>query len=344
MFLVVFGPVAIAAIAASLGNDRYGARLTGFLYSIVFVSLLGFARTIPHLHYLVRSDWDTTLPFYDVNLTGFSMISLGILFLFGALASLGLLRSWLLPAAFAFLCFWLNRKTEFVLISASLIAMTLWRYGWRTSALRPIIWSAVSIGLAIVLLHNETNVMNWQLLTKTSTARVEVISAAVSENKAAVIRGAAGKTTNVDQQIPDTVTKEVANAAAFDQKRSKIAEVALGKGLGWYATLGGTYFYPHNSLVESYLETGLFSACLLAAVILFAAVTCLRRAALLHDPKYFALFLMIVGFFVVCMKAGELTITCRLFGLSLIATAFASGIYGTRGPRSVPIWHENASG
>jgi hypothetical protein len=335
MFLVAYAPVAIAAVAASLGNDRRGARLNGFLYSLLAVALLGFARTIPYLHLQIRTDWITALPFYDADQMGFSIVSLGILFLFGALTSLALFRSWMLPAAFAIVCFLFDRKTEFVLISASLTAMILWRLDWRQTAARQIILSAVTIAVAIILLHNEINMINWRMLAKTTPARVEVISEAVSENKATVLTGEVASSKTIASQVSDEANKETAKLASA--KHSKIYEVVFGKGLGWYATLGGSFLYPHNSLIESYLETGLPSACLLAAVILFAAVMCLRRATFKHDAKYFSLFLMIVGFFVVCMKAGELTLASRLFGLSLIATAFACGVYGAGDPRSASI-------
>jgi hypothetical protein len=320
MFVVAFAPVAIAAVAASLGADRSGARLNGFLYSLLVVALLGFARTVPYLHLQIRTDWITALPFYDVNQTGFSIVSLGILFLFGALASLALFRSWILPAAFAILCALFDRKTEFILISASLTTVILWKEGWRQTALRQIILSSVTIAVAIVLLHNEINMINWQRLAKMTPARVEVIAEAISENKATTLTGEVASPRAIVQQAPIEANEASEPASA---KHGRIYEVLFGKGLGWYATLGGSFLYPHNSLVESYLETGLISACLVAAIILIGGWTCLREAVLEHNEKYLALFLMITCFFLICMKAGELTLTCRLFGLSLIATTFA---------------------
>jgi hypothetical protein len=85
-------------------------------------------------------------------------------------------------------------------------------------------------------------------------------------------------------------------------------------------------FHPANWMDHSaqYHESKLLMFLVAFAPVAVAAIAaCLGGAILEHNEKYLALFLMIAGFFLICMKGGKLTLTCRLLGLSLIATTFA---------------------
>jgi hypothetical protein len=294
----------------------------GMLWSFVVIATVCALRVIQYTGILIGSDEKTSTPFYGGAYTiGFTTVSYGILFVLGSIAALNLRRTWVLTALFLFMALWLNRKTESILIVLAVIAHVgfMWQR-YSTPLVSAVGKSLVIFGIAaalIIPLHNVSNIVTWKLLTQNFYTRMDMLNL---EKEANVV---------IDS-IPQASIGNSGTMLPLEQKaRSEdrdISDVLIGSGLGWYALQGGE-LYPHNIVLENYLESGAISLIPLFSLVWIAIAICFVRARKNdYPPLAMALVFMSLAMLSISMKAGELTVAGRLVGVlmfsSILVTAF----------------------
>lgn len=293
--LVTFAVAALPGVlaAAPLVLVRPSEHvLRGFLAAALVIALLAVARLLPHVGLLAGTDYlharEVVANPYEY---GFSVVSIGILCCVGAAAALAFKRTWPLAALFLFIAFWINRRTETMLIVLMLVAYAgrfLWVEGsWKGARRAAMALSAACV--AAVILHNDANLEAWTRLSISVAERTEIISRAMAGD---------------------------ASVAPSAPAPTDPGSVLRGRGLGWYATLGGEHPYPHNLYLETFKESGI-----VAAAVLIAAI-CLGLAAVaagaLSSP-YFGITLVLAALFAVSAKAGDISTAGRMFPLLVLA-------------------------
>lgn len=278
--------------------------LRGFLGAALVIALLAVMRVLPYASLLAGTDHmqarEIVANPYGV---GFSVVSIGILCCVGAAASLAFKRTWPLAALFLFIAFWINRRTETALITVMLAAYA-GHYFWVEGSWRGAARSAMALSAALfvaAILHNEANLTTWVRVSASVAERTEILSKAM-------------------------VSKEPSASAATDVQQESKAQPALrtqdsvlhGRGLGWYATLGGEHPYPHNLYLETFKESGAVAAVVLIAALCLSLVAVTSGA--LSSP-YFGITMALAALVAVSVKAGDISTAGRMFPL-LVLSAF----------------------
>ena len=107
---------------------------------------------------------------------------------------------------------------------------------------------------------------------------------------------------------------------AYELAWSGFLENPMGNGYGGYS-LYGFHPYPHNIVLESLYELGVFPTFILFIILLLSIVTVVRLFSFTkryNDPRFFVLGLVIGYLFLVSMKAGDLSSTDVLFSVTLL--------------------------
>lgn len=331
MFLVTFSPaLAMASVVAIMGNHHRVFR--GILVAVLCVATLAAARIWTSADSLIGDTYLDVRPYYaDIAARGYSLVSYGVLLALGSAAAIALRRTWVLAAVFMFLAFWLNRRTETLSI-AVLVAAYYGLMAWRRPSWRAArVWCRAPIifGVAAILagsLYNPSNVGSWGALLGAST-----------ENRIAILQDAVTFQDGASPSLPTDTRQTPVRPAVSDssavQKSAESGGLLFGEGLASYARRGGPFLWPHNLLVETFIEGGILAALILASVIATAFAAAAANIFLGREvaPEWLAIAAMGCVIFVVSMKSGDVTSAGRLtFFLVAMSAGVGPVVFGCR--------------
>jgi hypothetical protein len=301
MIVINATPSIMLVVALLACNDQKNA-VRGFMFGVLTTAIIGLARTSPYIYLLLKTEENSNLYFGQPELQGFSIVSFGSLCFCGAVAAMTLPRAWMLGAVFHFMAFWTNRKIEFILITLLAILIWLWKFNSQTlwTKWRIVPFLAFTL-VGIVTLHNDANVTSWKFFSQSFVNRSALVESAV--------KGAEYKPDVYELRV------ETPNPCAIPGRCKKpsrqVNTFLFGKGLGWYASLGGAYKYPHNSIVESYAETGIISTTLLLLVFLIPIASVFLTTIGGASLSEIGISLMFAGLVVLSQKSGDLSDVAR---------------------------------
>lgn len=337
-FFVTAAPAVIAAAALALARDPRAAGY-GVLAACIIVGLIAIVRLAPFADYFVRSEG---LKFYYLKYAlaerDLNTVSLGLLIAVGGIASLAFRKLWPVTVLFLVALFLLNRRMEFTFLLACVSAIALasaWK--WRADRNARPIGIIASAVVLIAIGYNDANVQVWSSLPNALGTRIGLVSGTPDQDE--ILR-----TQSREQTIPtiartdntlisDTTLKAFLEDSSvptnqpsdiLTPERGPILITLFGAGVGHYATLEMGHNYPHNILVEAFIETGIISALALGALIVITGFASWRFWRSQEPLSLVCLPVLYAFIFLFTMKSGDLAMTGRLIGLSLILLSLAS--------------------
>lgn len=243
---------AIAFVVLAKDSDR---ALTGAIIALSVLALAAAANIlIEQGAQLFRTDEATAAE--ALLSAGYSRVSYGALLTIGALASLRFKWGWILAGGLLFSVALISRRADTLVLVLSLVGLAIyltWR-GRPRDGFKPV--GALLLGLVLFTgLHNDQNVAYFVSLVVDSDPRTQMISESLSA---------------IDNGEYSSPTPNQAGAHAGPTEvvvENEVHNILLGAGLGTYKDVTGSeYFYPHNIILESYIELGILAAILMASI------------------------------------------------------------------------------
>ncbi len=245
----------IAAIVFVVLTKDPSRALTGAIIALSALALAAAANILINQGaQLFRTDEATAAE--SLLSAGYSRVSYGALLTIGAIASLRFRWGWVLAGVLLFSVALISRRADtFVLVLClGALAMYLTLRGRGRDGLKPI--GALLLGSVLFIgLHNDQNVAYFVSLVVDSDPRTQMISESLSAiDSGEYSSPAPGQPSAVAEPAEVVIEKEAHN-------------ILLGAGLGTYKDVTGSeYFYPHNIILESYIELGILAAILMASI------------------------------------------------------------------------------
>ena len=186
------------------------------------------------------------------------------------------------------------------MIIAALVTVTVWGAIWQREQI--VRWlcplgSILAAAIDYAFLHNGHSIAYFTNLAASVEKRIEIASHA-------------------------------SNLTSGGQASSEVGDAAINRGLG-YLGQGDGISYPHNILLESFLETGAFAAILLALVFMLPLAMA-GRQALRSELSLRGLLASgaLTTTVLICLKSGDITGAGGLVFASVAAAVSLDGFSG----------------
>lgn len=286
MFGVTFiGPV-VGALVVIFSTEKETVT-RAILWTVVAIGLIAICRLAPFYHVLVGTDRLVSRTFFYSDTRGFSTVMYGLLFLFAGIAALALRPARLLSAVFVAGCFILERRSETVMLLIAIL--TFYGYaGLRKGHTRALVIGAATVvvaGVLMVFFRNGGDIDAWVGLGSSIQTRAAIATGAVSS-------------------VP-----------------SSAVHFLFGNGLGSASTDAANW--PHNLLLETYIESGLLTALVLVGILIWSAIIS-RLAGLMSLPPALCTAAITVAMFIFSMKSTDVTSAGVLVAWALITVGLGT--------------------
>lgn len=319
--------LALTAIAM-LAADK-DAMIDGVLLALAGIAAIATSRVlVDYGSTLLRTEFLVAREFYRETARGYSLVSYGTLMALGSIAALRFRLGWALSSVLLFMTALLSRRTETIALVGVIVTFAaIGGYKSRGSA-RFIGVLALSAFLFIAL-HNGHNLHYFGSLTYSFQERIGILRSSNKETTPANI--SSPKQIKLSAAAPAEVasTDKSQDFSASPSKKlstdrdatSNLFSPLLGKGLGSFQNLTTSNLsYPHNVLVETFLELGpiasVFTAVLYLTPLLAFSASLFRgymalRPMLLTGSLFLAM--------IISLKAGDITAIGRSMFISSLA-------------------------
>ena len=280
------GALAAACFVATPGQQKNFGLRDAFILSAVLVllSLMRFSNIL-----IGTSYEDAVVYFRNSYATGHSAVLYGVILCIGTAAAMNTRLLWMLSSLFLVALFLIGRRVEF-LVAAMIVLAYCGLALFQSRLLKDReVWRFIPVfllaGVLVVPLHNEVTLARWAALSDGVSERTDMMSSSF-------------------------------RAAGDRDDRSDVAKILLGRGLGWYSTLGFDHPYPHNYILGTVLESGAIAALIAVTVIGLGILIPLRAGP---SSMNFMLAAVTGSMFLTCLKAGDASFGVRVLCFALLS-------------------------
>lgn len=259
------GALAAACFVATPGEQKNFGLRDAFILSAVLalLSLMRFSDIL-----IGTSYEEAAVYFRNSYATGHSAVLYGVLLCIGTAAAMNTRLLWMLSSLFLVALFLMGRRVEFLVAAMTVLAccgLALFQ-GRLLGGLE--VWRFIPVfllaGALVVPLHNEVTLARWAALSDGVSERTDMMSSS--------LRAAGGNDKRSRKDDLNSAYGELlgVNSGAdrvHRDDRSDVIKILLGRGLGWYSTLGFDHPYPHNYILSTFLESGAIAALIAVTVI-----------------------------------------------------------------------------
>lgn len=331
----VIPPLAASSMFALIRTRRQA--VSGILLGIIAVSLVASAVLVLNSEGLVRTKYSVAADWYGgVGRAAFSTISMGFVLIFGSVAALAYLSGNslrnLLISTFAGFCLlgtiMLDRRIDTIaFLLAVVVIICIWatiHEGWRR-AIKPLSAIFLIPILSWPIVTNEFNIEYWQTISTGLQYRAEAAANVLQFNEDRPLStDPKAVETKHSYQVADAgdqiTTVEVASAARAE-KDSDLLKMLLGGGLGLYAAkVSDTMLYPHNILLEMYLELGVIAPIVFLstlALLLFPLARKILNRTI--EPEELVTAALSTVLFALSLKSGDISSVGNVLFFAIIA-------------------------
>ncbi len=311
------GALAAACFVATPGEQKNRGLRDAFIFSAVLVllSLLRFSDL------LIATSFERAVAYFrSSSTTGHSAVLYGVILCIGTAATMNTRLLWMLSSFFLVALFLIGRRVE-LLVAVMIVLACCGLPLFQNRLLRnPDVWRFVPVfllaGALVLPLHNEVSLMRWTELSHGISERTDMVSS--SFRAAGANDGKSGKD-KLDSPHGEQLGVNRGADRAHRDDRSDATKILLGRGLGWYSTLGFDHPYPHNYILSTFLESGAIAALIAVTVIGFGIVVPLRAGP---SPMSFMLAAVTASMFLTCLKAGDASFGVRVLCFALLSATF----------------------
>lgn len=350
VFAITALPPTILAMVLTILNHRQVATRY-VLLGIIATSALGFIILASSSNELVRTNYGTAADWLSgKGRPSFSTISMGLLLILGALATL----CWVgkipaldkIIAVFIGLCLvatiMLHRRIDTILFAIAIVAILVVhaqkKSSWkRTIPLMAVIFAIPTVSLPLVA--NDFTSSYWYHIasgmkyrTNAATIAIDLIQADADQSTGETLGTGKDKTawlTNKEAIIENKDAAAPNQASVSDSERftptifDLSIKILFGYGLGFYADNSSDgMMYPHNLLIETFLESGAIASGVLLISIFLPLIPLFGRLRRGTISRYELTFLAIaIVLFFVSLKAGEISSVGHLLFFAILAGA-----------------------
>lgn len=325
--------LALTAIAM-LAADK-DAMIDGVLLALAGIAAIAASRVlVDYGSTLLRTEFLVAREFYRETARGYSLVSYGTLMALGSIAALRFRLGWALSSVLLFMTALLSRRTETIALVGVIVTFAAIS-GYKSRGSARFIGVLALSAFLFIALHNGHNLHYFGSLTYSFQERIgilrssnkETTPANISSPKKMKLSAAASAEAASADKSQDFSASPNKNSSTDRDATSNLFSPLLGKGLGSFQNLTTSNLsYPHNILVETFLELGPIASVFTAVIYLtpllafsaslFRGYTALRPMLLTGS-----LFLAMI----ISLKAGDITAIGRsMFISSLTLVGFFS--------------------
>lgn len=325
-FIKTLPPIAFGVMFSVLRNRERAAK--SMLLSAIATSLAGYAILLASSGSLIRTPHLVAAAWYNGTARPqFSTISMGLILIIGATAALAWLnehpvRNFFI-SVFVGLCLlgtiMLDRRIDTIVFAISIVTILIATYR-RNPTSRQVLTSSATIFLVPLLIWpivtNDYNVEYWQTAPSGFRYRIDAFQNVV-EYSSTPTYPTAGATGELETLQKSAQTSQADTSEAF--------RLLWGGGLGLYAIRSdGGLLYPHNIVLETFLEVGSVAA---VALLLAMAILLLPLARKLFTraitPEELVTAAIATILFLISLKSGDISNVGNILFFMIVAGAIA---------------------
>ncbi|MGB3445748.1 MAG: hypothetical protein WBA48_03520 [Xanthobacteraceae bacterium] len=340
-FIKTLPPIAFGVMFSVLQNRERAVK--AMLLSMLATSMIAFVVLVSASDNLIRAPYAVAADWYNgIGRAEFSTISMGLILIIGAIVSLVLMSENrtrnLFISIFIGLCLlstiMLDRRIDTALFVIAIVVILAERY-FRHPTLRKSLIPTIAIILVPLTIWpfvtNDFNIEYWQTAPSGFRYRFDAFQNVVEYSTTPTYQsaGATGEIAALQKAAEDSLTNT-----------SEISKLLRGGGLGLYAIRSdGGLLYPHNIVLETFLEIGVIAAAALLiamAILLFPLARKLFNRTITPEEAVTAAVATVL--FLISLKSGDASNIGNILLFAIVAGSIARARRESRvtQPASIP--------